>query len=60
MFAKIKSLPLKNKTLRQTVLKNTFWLAFLNIGGRLLRAIVIIYSARVLGAAEWGAFNYAI
>ena len=30
------------------------------IGGRLLRSIVIIYAARILGAGEWGVFSYAI
>ena len=28
--------------------------------GRLLRASIVIYAARVLGAAEWGAFSYAL
>jgi O-antigen/teichoic acid export membrane protein len=31
-----------------------------NLGGRLLRAIIIIYAARVLGATQWGIFSYAI
>ncbi|MEK7077072.1 MAG: flippase, partial [Patescibacteria group bacterium] len=60
MFQKIKSFLLENQTVRQTVAKNTFWLAVSNIGGRLLRAVIIIYAARVLGAAEWGVFSYAI
>jgi len=28
--------------------------------GRLLRAAIVIYAARVLGAAGWGAFSYAL
>lgn len=40
--------------------KNTFWLTVSNVGGRLLRAVIIIYAARMLGAAEWGIFSYAI
>jgi PST family polysaccharide transporter len=59
MKEKIKDFFFRNKTTRQTVAKNTFWQAVSNIGGRLLRAIVIIYAARVLGAAEWGVFAYA-
>ena len=42
------------------VAKNTLWLTISNIGGRLIRAIVIIYAARILGASDWGAFSYAI
>ena len=60
MFRKIKSILFTNQTVRQTVVKNTFWLTVSNIGGRLLRAVIIIYAARVLGAAGWGVFSYAI
>ncbi|MEK9180436.1 MAG: flippase [Patescibacteria group bacterium] len=60
MLQKIKSLLFQNLTTRQTVAKNTFWLAVSNIGGRLIRAIIIIYAARVLGAAEWGLFAFAV
>lgn len=60
MFKKIKSLLLENRTLRQTVAKNTFWLGISHIGGRLLRAVIVIYAARVLGASEWGVFSYSI
>lgn len=51
---------LKNQTLRQTVFKNTFWLFIGQISGRVLRAAIVIYAARVLGAPEWGVFSYAI
>jgi O-antigen/teichoic acid export membrane protein len=60
MVQKIKNFLFRNTTTRQTVAKNTFWLSVSQIGGRLLRAIIIIYAARVLGAEEWGVFNYAI
>lgn len=60
MFEKIKSFLFENRTTRQTVAKNTLWLAISNVGGRFLRAGIIIYSARVLGAGEWGIFSYAI
>ncbi len=60
MWQKIKSFLFHNTTTSQTVLKNTFWLSVSNFGGRLLRAIIIIYAARVLGAYNWGIFNYAI
>lgn len=60
MWAKIKNLLFRNISTRQTVAKNTFWLSLGNIGGRLLRAIIIIYAARVLGAADYGVFSYAL
>ena len=60
MIKKVKDFLLVNRTTRQTVAKNTFWLTVSNLGGRLLRAVIIIYSARVLGAAEWGLFSYAV
>ncbi|MEK7187939.1 MAG: flippase [Patescibacteria group bacterium] len=60
MITKIKDFLLINRTERQTVAKNTFWLTVSNVGGRLIRSIIIIYAARVLGASEWGAFSYAI
>ncbi len=60
MLKKIKSLLLENRTTRQTVAKNAFWLTVSNVGGRLLRAVIIIYAARVLGTYGWGVFSYAI
>lgn len=60
MIKKVKDFLLVNRTTRQTVAKNTFWLTVSNLGGRLLRAVIIIYSARVLGTAEWGLFSYAV
>ncbi|MGC8776267.1 MAG: flippase [Minisyncoccia bacterium] len=60
MFKKIKSFLLENKTLRQTVFKNVFWLSVSNIFGRVFRAIIIIYGARILGAEGWGIFSYAL
>ncbi|MEK7654202.1 MAG: flippase [Patescibacteria group bacterium] len=51
---------LKNGSVGQTIAKNTFWLFFGQITGRLLRAAIVIYAARVLGAASWGAFSYAL
>ena len=60
MFSKIKVLLFENRTLRQTVMKNAFWLNFGEIIGRLIRAIIIIYAARVLGSAGYGVFSYAL
>lgn len=49
-----------NQTLGQTVLKNTFWLGISQIASRIIRAVIVIYAARILGAAGYGVFSYAI
>jgi O-antigen/teichoic acid export membrane protein len=60
MFKKIKDFLFKNTSAKQTVAKNTFWLSVANFGGRLIKAIIIIYAARVLGTDGYGVFSYAI
>lgn len=60
MFQKLKGFLFKNTSTRQTVVKNTFWLTVSNFGGRFLRAIIVIYAARMLGTSQWGVFSYAI
>ena len=58
MFSRIQDWLLNNKTVGQTVAKNTFWLFSGQLISRLLRAAIVIYAARVLGASSWGAFSY--
>ncbi len=41
-------------------IKNTFWLTAGEIGGRLLRIVLVLYAARVLGVVSWGVFSYAL
>jgi PST family polysaccharide transporter len=60
MWQRIKSFLFENKTAQQTVAKNTAWLSISNFGGRLIKAAIIIYGARVLGAAGYGVFSYAV
>ncbi len=60
MFRKLKSFLFENKTAKQTVAKNTLWLSISNFGGRALKAVIIIYAARVLGTAGYGVFSYAV
>lgn len=59
MLKKIKTFLFENQKQKQTIAKNAFWLFFGQIGGRMLRAILIIFAARVLGPESWGAFSYA-
>ncbi len=60
MFKKIKSLLFENRDTRQTITKNVVWLSIGQFGGRLIRAFIVIYAARVMGAAEYGLFSYAL
>ncbi len=60
MIQRVKNLLFQNTSARQTVVKNTFWLFFGEGMGRLIRAAIVIYSARLLGAAEYGLFSYAM
>ena len=59
MFKKIKNFLFENQSIKQKIAKNTFWLFFGQIIGRLLRAALIIFAARTLGPESWGAFSYA-
>ena len=60
MLQRISSFLFENQSIRQKILKNTFWLFAGEIIGRILRAVIIIYAARVLGVAEYGVFSYAV
>lgn len=60
MLRNLKSWLFNNQTLGQTIAKNTFWLFTGQLVSRLFRAAIVIYAARVLGAASWGAFSYAL
>lgn len=56
----LKSLLFFNTSARQTVVKNTFWLFAGEAIGRAIRFAIVIYSARLLGAAEYGVFSYVL
>ncbi|KKU75883.1 MAG: Membrane protein involved in the export of O-antigen and teichoic acid [Candidatus Nomurabacteria bacterium GW2011_GWB1_47_6] len=60
MLPKIKNFLLVNTSLGQTLVKNTFWLFVGELTSRLLKMVLIIYAARILGVANWGIFAYAI
>lgn len=50
----------QNISPRQTVIKNTFWLAFGQIITRLFKLFLVVVVARILGPAEWGTFQYLL
>jgi O-antigen/teichoic acid export membrane protein len=60
MLHRLKELLFQNRSTRQTITKNVFWLSVSQVGSRLIRAVIIIYAARILGAAEYGVFSYAL
>ena len=60
MFSKIKHFLLTNQSPKQTVLKNTVWLFTGELISRLLKFFLVIYAARILGAAQWGVFSYVL
>lgn len=60
IFTDIKSVFFDNLTIKQTIFKNTFWLT-IGLGlNRLLKLILFIYAARILGATEYGKFAFAL
>ena len=60
MITRLKDLLFTNRGTKQTIIKNIFWLSVGQIGSRLIRAAIIIYAARILGAAEFGVFSYIL
>jgi len=60
MIAVIKNIFFKNLNLRQTVIKNTFWLTLSEIIARLIGLFLIIYITRILGVEEYGKFTFAL
>jgi O-antigen/teichoic acid export membrane protein len=56
----IRSLLLDNKTVKQTIFKNTFWLGLAEVIIKFLGLILLIYAARILGATEYGKFTFAL
>lgn len=60
MFRFFRNFFLSNTSPSQTVLKNTTWLFTGEVVGRVIRFILVVYSARILGAGEYGIFSYAL
>ena len=59
-FADVKTLLFDNQTVKQTIFKNTFWLATAIGASKFLKFILFIYVARILGATEYGKFTFAL
>lgn len=59
-FVGIKTILFDNLTVKQTIFKNTFWSTIAVAMDRLLKFILLIYVARILGATEYGKFTFAL
>ena len=59
MITRFKELLLQNRSAKQTIAKNIFWLSA-SQGSRILRMLILIYAARVLGTTEYGLFSYIL
>jgi len=57
---RIKNFLFKNSGIRQTVVKNTFWVALGTTITKIIRVVIIIYIARTLGTEDYGIFTYAM
>jgi O-antigen/teichoic acid export membrane protein len=60
MLKKILKYLFNNFSEEQRIVKNSFWIALARFGGSLLRAILIIYSFRILGPSLQGSFSLAM
>jgi len=58
-FDGIKSIFFDNVSIKQTIFKNSFWLGVASGVIKLLKFILFIYVARILGATEYGKFTFA-
>jgi len=56
----LKKFLFENLGIRQTIFKNTLWLSLGEGVSQVLRVLLIIYVARVLGAVEYGKFTFAL
>ncbi len=57
---RLKNFLFKNSGIRQTVIKNTFWVALGTTLAKIIRVIIIIYLARILGTENYGIFTYVM
>ncbi len=59
-FTDARSLLFDNLTIKQTIFKNTLWLSLGTAVSKLLKLVLLIYAARILGATEYGKFTFAL
>src|SRR3989344_947561 len=59
MINRIKGVLLENRTEKQTIIKNTFWLLSAEGISKLLMVILVIVIARHIGVEGYGTFSFA-
>ena len=57
---RLKSFFINEQSIRQTLLKNSFWSTVSNTGSNVIKLVIIIYAARLLGAEQYGLFSYVL
>jgi len=60
MTNRLKEIFFASGSVKRVVFKNFMWLGVSQVGSRIIRAAITIYSARVLGAEGYGVFSYAL
>lgn len=60
MINKLKEIFFASGSVKKVVFKNFMWLGVSQMGSRIIRAAITIYSARALGAEGYGIFSYAL
>ena len=58
-FVGVKTFLFNNTSIKQTIFKNTFWMGLGDGINKLLKLILLIYVAKILGATEYGKLCFA-
>lgn len=60
MFSKIKKFLFENIGVKQTIVKNTFWLGLAEVVNKFFKLLLFVFVARILGVEAFGKFNFAL
>lgn len=60
MIEKLRTIFLRNTSVKATLFKNFMWLATSNVTSRVIKAGLTVYAARALGASGYGVVSYAL
>jgi len=58
-FNSVRTLLFNNTSIKQTIFKNTFWMGLAEGITKLLKLVLLIYVAKILGAVGYGKFSFA-
>jgi len=57
---RIKKFLFSNIHLKQVIFKNTFWLTYAEVVTQITKLFSMIFVVRILGAASYGGFSFAL